>query len=122
MRIFAPEGFELRDPTSKKLRRGKLISIGPHEEWSGDGHDKLVGIGFPVYGIRDKWSGKWLGLWVVPNNRLANVVAYLWLCVMEQLKGMLVFNRIYDNNNLYRYAYSIDNRSRFGDNGNLWDC
>ena len=87
MRIFEPDGFATRDPNSKKIKRGKSVSIGPHEEWSGDGHDQLCGIGFPVYGIRDKWSGKWLGLWVVPNNRLANVVAYLWLCVMAEYHG-----------------------------------
>ena len=88
MRIEQPEGFELRDPLAKKIKRGVLVAIGPHEEWSGDGHDKLSPIGFPIYGIRDKWSGKWLGIWVVPNNRLADVVAYLWLTLMEELEGM----------------------------------
>jgi len=82
-----PEGFELRDPTSRKIKRGTLVNLGPHEEWSGDGHDKLKQIGFPVYGIRDVWSGKWLGLWVMPNNRLKEAVAYLWLSLVYDYGG-----------------------------------
>ena len=57
------------------------------ETLSGDGHDKLASIGFPIWGIRDKFSGKWLGLWVVPNNRLKDVVAYLYLSLIKELGG-----------------------------------
>jgi len=89
MSLQHPEGFALRDPTSKQIKRGKLVNIGIHEEWSGDGHDKLKAIGFPVYGIRDVWSGKWLGLWVLPNNRLKDAVAYLWLSLVEEYSGEL---------------------------------
>lgn len=64
MHLHHPEGFALREPSAKKVKRGVLTSLGPHHEWSADSHDKLTQIGFPVYGIRDKWSGKWLGLWV----------------------------------------------------------
>jgi hypothetical protein len=58
MRIHDPEGFELRQPSCAKIHQTVLVSIGPHEIWSKDGHDKLSTIGFPVYGIRDVWSGK----------------------------------------------------------------
>ena len=85
-----PEGFELRDPTSRKIKRGVLVNLGPHEEWSGDGHDKLKQIGFPVYGIRDVWSGKWLGLWVMPNNRLKEAVAYLWHSLVYDYRGGII--------------------------------
>lgn len=88
MRVHDPDGFELRDPTSRQIKRGTLVNIGIHEEWSGDGHDKLKEIGFPVYGIRDVWSGKWLGLWVLPNNRMKEAVAYLWLSVIEEYGGL----------------------------------
>jgi hypothetical protein len=88
MRLQDPEGFELREPLAKKIHREPLVAIGIHEEWSGDGHDKLSRIGFPVWGIREKWSGKWLGLWVVPNNRLKNTVAYLYLSLIEEQGGM----------------------------------
>ncbi|KIJ31043.1 hypothetical protein M422DRAFT_79754, partial [Sphaerobolus stellatus SS14] len=49
-----------------------------HKEWSGDEYDKLKRIGFSIYGVQDVWSGKWLGLWVIPDNRLKDIVAYLW--------------------------------------------
>ncbi|KAG6372147.1 hypothetical protein JVT61DRAFT_8557 [Boletus reticuloceps] len=88
MRQHDPTGFELRDPTVKKILRQPLVALGPHHEWSGDGHDKLSSIGFPIWGIRDKWSGKWLGLWVVPNNRLKTAIAYLYLTTIENVGGM----------------------------------
>jgi hypothetical protein len=48
-----PDGFEKRDPTSKKILRFPKIPIGIHERWSCDGHDKLYKIGFPVWAIVD---------------------------------------------------------------------
>ncbi|KAF8589668.1 hypothetical protein K439DRAFT_1383140 [Ramaria rubella] len=83
-----PDGFKVRDPAAKKPHHVALVTLGPHYEWSGDGHDKLSAIGFPVWGIRDVWSGKWLGLWVIPNNRLGTVIAYLYLSLVEELGGM----------------------------------
>ncbi|KAF8573556.1 hypothetical protein K439DRAFT_1649981 [Ramaria rubella] len=88
MRLHNPKGFAIRDPGAKKIHRQPLVALGPHHEWSGDGHDKLAKLGFPIWGIRDVWSGKWLGLWVVPNNRLKVVVAYLYLILIESLGGM----------------------------------
>jgi hypothetical protein len=90
MHIHEPQGFEIREPSAKKIHRGTLTAIGPHHEWSGDGHDKLSAIGFPIWGIRDKWSGKWLGIWVVPNNRLKVVIAYLYLRLIAELGGRSV--------------------------------
>jgi len=87
MRDMNPEGFILREPTARKIVRHPLTALGPNDEWSCDGHDKLVKYGFPVWGIRDKWGGKWLGLWVVPNNRLKVVIAYLYLSVVLELGG-----------------------------------
>jgi hypothetical protein len=77
MHRYAPEGFIDRHPTAKKIVRTPLTSAGPNEEWSGDGHDKINKLGFGIYGIRDKASGKWLGLWLVPNNRKGEMVGYL---------------------------------------------
>ncbi|KAG2133446.1 hypothetical protein BD769DRAFT_1627428 [Suillus cothurnatus] len=88
MMLQEPEGFVARQPTSKKLSRKPLVVLGPHHEWSGDGHDKLTQIGFPIWGIRDVWSGKWLGIWVLPNNRLKDGIAYLYLSLCYQLGGM----------------------------------
>ena len=89
MHDHAPEGFSHRHPSAKKIYRTHLTSEGPNEEWCGDGHDKLNKIGFGVYGIRDKASNKWLGLWVVPNNRLGETIGYLYLCLVEEIGGEL---------------------------------
>ncbi|KIJ07092.1 hypothetical protein PAXINDRAFT_182558 [Paxillus involutus ATCC 200175] len=72
-RDFVTSEMRHHDPGGFKLR---------------DGHDKLTSIGFPIWGVRDKWSGKWLGLWVVPNNRLKSAVAYLYLSTIESVGGM----------------------------------
>ena len=32
---------------------------------------------------------KWLGLWVVPNNRLKLAVAFLYLSLVKELRGVL---------------------------------
>jgi hypothetical protein len=82
MRSQDPIGFELREPMAKKILRQALVVLGPHHEWSSDGHNKLSKIGFLVWALRDVWSGKWLGIWVVPNNRLKHAVAYLYLSLV----------------------------------------
>ena len=87
MRQHTPDGFAAREPTAKKIHREALVSIGPHHEWSADGHDKLAAMGFPIWGVRDKWSGKWLGLWVLPNNRLKSAIAMLYLHLIEEYGG-----------------------------------
>ncbi|KAJ4493254.1 hypothetical protein C8R41DRAFT_867129 [Lentinula lateritia] len=68
-----------KDPNAKR---------GPKTEWSGDGHDKLTGIGFPIWAVRDVWSGKWLGIWLVPNNRLKDTIAYLYLKLVYEYGDM----------------------------------
>jgi hypothetical protein len=69
MHMHDNEGFKLRDPTAKKIRRVKKVPLGIHERWAGDGHDKLYGIGFPVWAMVDDGTGKWLGAWVVSSVR-----------------------------------------------------
>ncbi|EDR01177.1 uncharacterized protein LACBIDRAFT_333521 [Laccaria bicolor S238N-H82] len=66
-----------------------IISLGPHHEWSCDGHDKLSVIGFPIWAVRDVWSGRWLGVWVVPNNWYMQTVAYLYLSLVAKLGGQI---------------------------------
>ncbi|KIJ48438.1 hypothetical protein M422DRAFT_247775 [Sphaerobolus stellatus SS14] len=90
MQLQDPDGFLLRQPGSRKIKCFQLVVLGPHQEWSGDGHDKLTAIGFPVWGVRDVWSGVWLGLWVLPNNRLKAAIAYLYLSLVEKMGGMSV--------------------------------
>lgn len=84
-----PSGFIKRHPAAKKIPRVPLTSAGPNAEWCGDGHDKLNSIGVGLYGIRDKASGKWLGLWATPTNRDGKTVGYLYLSLVEKLGGKL---------------------------------
>ncbi|KZT50872.1 hypothetical protein CALCODRAFT_423369, partial [Calocera cornea HHB12733] len=63
-------------------------SLGPSEEWSGDGHDKLARMELPIWGLRDKASRRLLGLWVVPNSRLQSVPAALFLQVVRKEGGI----------------------------------
>ncbi len=87
MHIHDPEGFELREPTAKKITRFAAHPVGIHEKWAGDGHDKLYKIGFPAWGVVDVATGKWLGGWIVPSNRMADIVAYCFLCLVEKFGG-----------------------------------
>lgn len=90
MRRLDPGGFDIHRPQTHKKFRIPLVNLGPHHEWSGDSHDKLAKIGFPVYGICDVWTvSRWLGLWTVPNNRLKLAIAYLWLSLVKQLGGTM---------------------------------
>ena len=87
MHIHDPEGFVIRGPESKHIFCVKKAPLGIHERWAADGHDKLSKIGFPIYAIVDDATGRWLGAWVVPNNRLGHVVGYLYLCLVEEYGG-----------------------------------
>lgn len=88
MHAFDPRGFDHREPGSKKTVRVKKNPLGIHERWAGDGHDKLYSIGFPIWGVVDDASSRWLGAWVVPSNRMGSIVAYLFLCLVEEIGGL----------------------------------
>ncbi|KAF7373543.1 hypothetical protein MSAN_00564700 [Mycena sanguinolenta] len=80
MHAFEEDGFEKRHPRSKKsLVRTPLTSVGPHEEWSMDGHDKLNKVGFGILGLRDKWGRKYLHYRVFPSNRYADTTGVFYL-------------------------------------------
>ena len=87
MHLYAPEGFKKREPGSKHILRVPKAPIGIHERWAADGHDKLYSIGFPIWAIVDDATGKWLGTWVVPSNRLGNITSYLFLDTVECFGG-----------------------------------
>ena len=110
MHVLEPEAFTGREPTAKKVHHVALVALGPHHQWSGDRHDKLVKIGFPIWGIRDMWMGKWLGLWIVPDNCLKVTIAYLYLSLVAELGGRLLllsFLVCIFNTACCRYAYSV---------------
>jgi hypothetical protein len=96
MHDFEGDGFKKRHPKRrKKIIRTPLTSIGPHEEWSMDGYDKLNRTGFGTYGIRDKWGGKFLHYRVLPSNRYAVVVGVVYLeCVKKHGGIVLLFSPV----------------------------
>ncbi|KAF8445060.1 hypothetical protein L210DRAFT_3611184 [Boletus edulis BED1] len=75
MHMHAPEGFD-------------KLPVGIHERWAGDGHDKLYKIGFAIWAVVDDATSRWLGAWVVPSNRMGEIVAYLFLCLVEKYGGI----------------------------------
>jgi hypothetical protein len=88
MHQYNADGFQHRQPCSKKILRFPKCPIGPNERWAADGHDKLIKIGFPIYAFVDDATGKILDVYVVPDNRNVNIVAYLYLDVVERQGGM----------------------------------
>jgi hypothetical protein len=79
------EEFDLHEPTAKRLFRVPKVPIGIHKRWAGDGHDKLYEIGFPIWAVVDDATSKWLDAWVVPSNRLNEIISYLFLCLVEKI-------------------------------------
>ena len=77
---------------AKKVHHVPLVALGRHHHRSRDGHNKLVKIGFPVWGIQDKW----LGLWTIPNNWLKVVIAYLYLSLVVELGGDPFYDHLMD--------------------------
>ena len=88
MHVHDEEAFSARAPGAKRVHRVPKAPIGIHERWSGDGHDKLYRIGFPIWAVVDDATGKWLGAWVVPSNRMGDIVGYLFLCLVERFEGV----------------------------------
>ncbi|KAG6915401.1 hypothetical protein DXG01_011655 [Tephrocybe rancida] len=88
MHMHDEEGFVRRDPGSKKVCRNAKVPLGVHERWSGDGHDKLYRIGFPIWAVVDDGTTAWLDAWVVPSNRMGVIIGYLFLCLVEKYGGM----------------------------------
>jgi len=87
MHIHDDAGFNKCDPTAKHIHHEPKVPIGINEWWSADGHDKLNGIGFPIWVIVDDTTGRWLGIWVMPSNRLGNIIVFLYLEAMERVGG-----------------------------------
>jgi hypothetical protein len=89
MRDHFPDGFLARAPSykTKKGHPALLTSYGPNDQLSIDGHDKLIDIGFAIYGMRDKFSRKWMCLRAVPNNRSNTITRWLFLELVQDMKG-----------------------------------
>lgn len=86
-----PEGFLGREPGAKKIIRVSKVPIGIHERWSADGHDKLYSIGLPIWAVVDDATSKWLRAWVVPSNRMGDIIVYCYLNLVEEYRGTFQF-------------------------------
>lgn len=89
MKEWNPEGVASRRPGTKKIMRSPILSIGPNEQWSIDGHDKLNSFGIGIWGIRDVYSGLMLAMQAMPSNRRANDVHCVYLNAVIKAKGEL---------------------------------
>ncbi|EGO20607.1 hypothetical protein SERLADRAFT_373390 [Serpula lacrymans var. lacrymans S7.9] len=107
MLLHEPDDFAQHKPKGKKIGLQALVYLGLHHRWSSDGHNKLILIGFPIWG---------LGLWVVPNNRLKTTIGYLYLSLVYELKvanpkiGMSLHNMIdcgSETTEMYKYTNAL---------------
>jgi len=80
----------MHDLSSKHILQVIKSKIGIHKCWLGDGHDKLYSIGFPIWVVMDEATTKWLGAWVVPSNRLGDIIGYLCLLLIKKFGGMSI--------------------------------
>lgn len=87
MHVHANEGFDKREPAAKKINRVPKQPLGIHHRWAGDGHDKMYSIGFPIWAVVDDATAKMLGAWVLPSNRMAHIIAYCFLQLVEKFGG-----------------------------------
>jgi hypothetical protein len=65
MAAAAPIAVADRRPGARKVHCRGLWSIGPHEEHSADGHEKLINIGFPI--LRD--PRRVFGAYIIAQSR-----------------------------------------------------
>ncbi|KAJ3897859.1 hypothetical protein F5879DRAFT_1026797 [Lentinula edodes] len=111
MQDHAPEGFQQRAPGTKVIHQTQLHSNGPDDNWSMDGHDKLAKAGFEIYGIRDKFSGKFLYYVVLPSNRYAAVIGVVLLKCIKKY-GKIPVQGSTDRGSEVRDAFSIHSTLR----------
>ncbi|EDQ99971.1 uncharacterized protein LACBIDRAFT_334558 [Laccaria bicolor S238N-H82] len=88
MHLHDADAFLAREPGAKRIHRVPKAPIGVHERWSGDGHDKLYKIGFPIWAVVDDATARWLAARVVPSNRMGDIIGYLFLCLVLKYKGL----------------------------------
>ncbi|RXK38653.1 hypothetical protein M231_04060 [Tremella mesenterica] len=108
------EGFDrrARNAKNKTQHLGVLHAVGPLEEVSIDGHDKLSALGFPIYGMRDKFSRRWLVLKAIPSNRVNRMTGILYLQLVQEL-GAVPLQLTSDCGNEVLDIYSYQNALRW---------
>lgn len=106
MSILEPTAVQQRRPGAQKIHRHGLHSLGPNEEWSVDGHNKIRNtMRLDVWGVVDKYSRLVLGHFVVPNNRLANTVLACFILIVKRVGGMYQSSLPSNVTNICRHPY-----------------
>ncbi|KZV78768.1 hypothetical protein EXIGLDRAFT_633268 [Exidia glandulosa HHB12029] len=89
--VVEPEKCEARHPGSKRVHTGKIERMGPNEEWSCDGHLKLVPeMGLYIWGIVDVYSRHIQQHFVLRDASVMVNVRALYLRVAKKYKGMCI--------------------------------
>jgi hypothetical protein len=88
-----PDGFDNRFPgrKGKQVTRVPLHALGPYHEVSSDGHEKLAqsalrmgGVGFSIYGFKDKFSDFLLFLKIYPDVRSQGAGGHIFLDFVQE--------------------------------------
>ena len=95
-----PDGFDVRFPGRKNHRvvRVPLHASGPYFEISSDGHEKLApsalrmgGVGFSIYGFKDKFTDYIVFLKIFPDVRSSGAGGHIFLDFVEDTGCMWPF-------------------------------
>ncbi|KAJ7626227.1 hypothetical protein B0H17DRAFT_963451, partial [Mycena rosella] len=88
-----PDGFDNRFPgkKGKQVTRVPLHALGPYHEVSSDGHEKIApsalrmsGVGFSIYGFKDKFSDSLLFLKIYPDVRSRGAGGHIFLDFVQE--------------------------------------
>jgi hypothetical protein len=88
MKEVDPEAFIFRRPGHKiVVKRAPMFGVGPHAQWSCDGHDKLQHFNIRIYGFADNWSSYTLKL-KIARTKDSKTTALHYLNVVEEQGGI----------------------------------
>ncbi|KAF8146508.1 hypothetical protein K438DRAFT_1780895 [Mycena galopus ATCC 62051] len=88
-----PDGFDNRFPgrKGKWVARVPLHALGPYHEVSSDGHEKIPpsalrmgGVGFSIYGVKDKFADYLLFLKIYPDVRSRGAGRHIFLDFVQE--------------------------------------
>ncbi|KAJ7772470.1 hypothetical protein B0H16DRAFT_1714663 [Mycena metata] len=85
-----PDGFDNRFPgkKGKRVTRVPLHALGPYHEVSSDGHEKIAlrmgGVGFSIYGFKDKFADYLLFLKIYPDVRSRGAGGHIFLDFVQE--------------------------------------